>query len=133
AVAAGRAVGLVRVRADARAGIARAVVVALSGGGADDGVRARAGARLAGVGLGAGVAVAAGRAVGLVRVRADARAGIARPDVVALIESGADDGVRARAHAALASIGLGAGVGVVAGRAVGLVRIRADARAGVAR
>src|SRR5206468_1283466 len=95
--------------------ITGAGVVALILGGADDGVAARAAAALAGVGLRAGVAVVAGGAVGLRRVRADAARRIAGAGVVALILGGADDGVGAGAGAALAGVGLRAGVAVVAG------------------
>src|SRR5439155_889897 len=102
-------------------------LVALVLGGADDGVRAGAAAALAGVGLRAGVAVVARRPVGLGRVRAQAARRIARPCVVALILGGADDGVRAGAAAALAGVGLRAGVAVVAGGAFGLGRVRASA------
>src|SRR5213078_3431269 len=115
AVVAGGAVGLRRIRAEAARRIARPGVVALILGGADDGVRAGAAAALAGVGLRAAVAVIAGGAVGLGRIRALAAGGIAGADVVALVLGGADDGVRARAGAALAGVALRAGVAVVAG------------------
>src|SRR5207249_1696622 len=118
------------------------------GGGADDGVAAGAHAALAGVGLGAGVAVVAGGAVGLGRVGPGGGAGLravrrgavvrrrsstrdrAGPDGVVggvVPAAGADDGVAARAHAALAGVGLGAEIAVVAGGAVGL---ETDVRAG---
>src|SRR5206468_7845049 len=102
----------------AACGIAGPHVVALILGGADDGVRARAAAALAGVRLGTGVAVTAGGAVGHGRVRADAGRRIAGARIVALILGGADDGVRADAPADLAGVGLGAGVAVAAGGAV---------------
>jgi hypothetical protein len=77
---------------------------------------------LAGVCLRASVAVVARRAIGLVWIRAGARAGVAGADVVALVLSGAGFGIGARASAALAGVCLGAGVAVVACRAVGLGR-----------
>src|SRR5207247_2371112 len=124
-------IGLGRIRARARGGIAGAGGVALIGGGADDGVGARAHAALAGVGLGAGVGVVAGGAIGLRRVRARARGGMAGFGSVALVGGRADDGVGARAHAALAGVGLGAAIAVVAGRAVGRRRVRACAASGI--
>src|SRR5438067_1206085 len=50
---------------------------------------------------------------------------------VALIGGGGDDGVGGRAHGALAGVGLGAASAVVAGRAVGLGRVRACAASGI--
>src|SRR5207248_10216415 len=125
AVCPGVAVGLRRVRAHTGAGVAGPRVVALVGRRADDEVAPRADPALAGVGLGARVAVVAGRAVGLARVRAHARAGVADAHVVALVRGRADDRVGAHAGAALAGIGLGAGVGVVAWDAVILRRVGA--------
>src|SRR5439155_860711 len=116
AVVAGRTVGLGRVRADTRRRVAGAGAVALIAGGASHRVPARAGPRLAGVGLRAGVAVVAGRTVGLGRVRADTRRRVARPCHVALIAGGAGHGVPARARPRLTGVGLRAGVAVVAGR-----------------
>src|SRR5439155_54731 len=77
-VIAGPAVGLggVRARADLRAAPPR--LSSEVGRGADDGVRARARAPLAGVGPRAGVAVGAGAAVGLGGVRARAGRRVAR-------------------------------------------------------
>src|SRR5207249_1831492 len=92
-----------------------------------DGVGPDAGAGLAGVALGAGVAVGAGGPVGLGRVGAGARGRVAGAGLVALIEGGADDGVRAGAGAGRAGVGLGAGVAVVARGAVRGGRVRADA------
>src|SRR5207248_2146330 len=132
-VVAGAAVGLRRVRARARGGITGAGKVALVGGGADDGVAARADPALAGVGLRAGIPVVAGAAVGLRRVRARARRRVAGAGVVALVRGGADDRVATRADPALAGIGLRAGVAVGAGAAVRLRRVRARARRRVAR
>src|SRR5207302_1482105 len=100
-IIAGRTVGLARVGAAAGRrgaaagrGSAGGRIVALAEGGADDGVRADAGAGLAGVGLGAGVSVRAVAAVRLGRVGAAAARGMAGARDVALIEGGADDGVR---------------------------------------
>src|SRR5439155_1303340 len=126
-VVAGGAVGPSGVRAGAGGRVARPGVVTLVGHGADDGVPARAHARLAGVGLRARVAVVAGGAVGLGGVRARAGTRVARPRVVTLVGCGADDGVSARAHAALAGVGPRAGVAVVARAAVGLGGVRAHA------
>src|SRR5262249_5549595 len=127
AVVAGRAVGLVGVGADTARRVADARIVALIEGGADDRIRPRADARLAGVTLRARVAVVAGRGVGLGRGRAGAGGGLAGARVVALIEGGADDLIRHRADARLAGVTLRARVAVVAGRGVGLVRVRAGA------
>src|SRR5207249_3351823 len=133
AVVAGRAVGLVRRRrAHAGGGVTGAGVVALVRR-ADHRVRSDAAPVMAGVGLRAGVAVVAGRAVGLVRRRrAHAGGGLAGAGVVALVRL-ADHRVCSGAAPVLAGVGLSAGVGVVAGRAVGLVRRRrAHAGGGVA-
>src|SRR5262249_10313671 len=117
-VVAARAVLLVGVRAGAIRRGAHPGNVALIGRGADDGVCTRADAGLAGVALGAAVAVGAGGAVGLLGMGAGAVGRVTGAGIVALIEGGADDRVGARAHARLAGVGLGAGVAVVAGRAV---------------
>src|SRR5205807_1467258 len=85
-----------------------------------------------GVGLGAGVAVVAGGAVGLRRARAEAGSRVAGDCRVALIRRAAGDGVRAGTDSALAGVGLGAGVAVVACGAVGLRRARAAAGGRVA-
>jgi hypothetical protein len=71
------------------------------------------------------VAGGAGGAVGCLRVGALTGARVARPDVVALILCHADDRVAADTDPVLAGVGLGAGVVVVAGRAVGLGRVGA--------
>src|SRR5439155_1717660 len=126
-VVARRAIGLGRVGAHAGARVAGPDVVALVRSRADDGVGARARPALAGVGLRAGVPVVAGRVVGLGWVGAHARARVAGPYVVALVGGGADDGVGARTRAALAGVGLRAGIPVVAGRAVGLDGVVAGA------
>src|SRR5439155_622938 len=99
--------------------VARPHVVPLIGGCADDRIRARARARLAGVRLRAGVAVIAGRAVRFGGgVGALPRLRIARPGVVPLIGGRADDRIRARARARLAGVCLRAGGAVIAERAV---------------
>src|SRR5262249_52469409 len=72
--------------------------------------------------LGAGVAVVAGGAVGLRRVRAHAGRGHAAPGRVALVARLAGHRAPAHAHARLAGVDHGAGVAVVAGRAVRLGR-----------
>src|SRR5207249_2828866 len=113
AVVAGAAVGLGGVRARAGRRVARPRVVTLVGCGADDGVPARAHAALAGVGSRAGVVVVARAPVGLDGVRARARGRVAGARVVTLVGCGADDGVPARARAALAGVGSRAGVVVV--------------------
>src|SRR5439155_5162982 len=105
--------------------------VALVGGRAHDGVAARADAGLTRVGPGAGVAVVAGRAVHRRRVGALARGGITGARHVALVGGRAHDGVAAHADAALTRVGPGAGVAVVAGRAVHRRRVGALARGGI--
>src|SRR5205823_2190916 len=116
-----------RVGAGAARRIAGAGDMALIERRADDGVRPRADTRLAGVGLGAGIAIGAGAAIGLVRIGAGAVGRIARAGDVALIERGADDGVRARADARLTGVALRAGIAVGAGPTVCLVRVGAGA------
>src|SRR5206468_4226285 len=111
-IIAGRAVGLVRVGTGTVRRIADPGDVALVARGADDGVGPDAAARLAGVGLGAGITVGAGAAVRLVGVGAGAVRRIAGASDVALIERRADDGVRPRADARLAGVGLGTGITV---------------------
>src|SRR2546427_2913333 len=69
----------------------------------------------------AGVAVVAGGPVGLGRIRAEPRRGIAHPRIVALIRCRADDRVGADTRSALASVSLGAQVPVVTGVGVGNV------------
>src|SRR2546428_727340 len=94
---------------------------------------ARARAAEAGIADGAAVAVVAGGPALSGGIATGARRGIARSGGVALIERGADHRVDAQAAPVLASVGLRAGVAVVAGRAVGLVRRRrAHAGGGVA-
>ena len=110
-------------RVAAVAGRHAAVVALLSGFlhavAADRAARARADSRQAGVGRGAGVGVVTARSVGLRRIVADAGLRIAGTGVVALVERSADDRVAARAGAALAGVGLGAAVEVVARVAIG--------------
>src|SRR5439155_1470197 len=113
--------------AGAGLGIAGSGIVTLIEGFADDRVRPRADACLAGVALGAGVAVVAGRAVGRVRVGAGAARRIADAGNVTLIEGRADDRVRSRADARLAGVALRAGIAVGAGATVRLVRVGAGA------
>src|SRR5439155_590740 len=132
AVVARAPVGLGGVRAGAgRMGAGpRGVRLVLSV--ADDGVRARAHAGPAGVGLRARVAVGAGAPIGLGGIRARAGRRVAGPRVVTLVQRGADDGVPARAHAAPAGVGLRARVAVAADTPVGLGGVRAGARRRVA-
>src|SRR5207253_6762901 len=101
-----------RVRARAGGRVAHAGMAAVAGR-ADHGRPLGAGAGHAGVGLGAGVAVVAGGAVGEGRVRAGARSRVAGPRAVALVGRRAGDR-DAAALAGAASVGLGAGVAVVA-------------------
>src|SRR6266403_240447 len=82
------ALPICRVRARPRGGITGAGGVALVGGGADDGVAARAHAALAGVGPRTGIAVVAGAAVALRRVRARPRGEITDAGGVALVGGG---------------------------------------------
>src|SRR5207249_1133920 len=93
----------------------------------------RAHSRPTDVGLRAGVAVVTRRAIGLGGVRTGAGRRVAGPRVVTLVGRGADDGVPARAHAALAGVGLRAGVAVGARAAVGLGGVRTGAGRRVAR
>src|SRR5207245_423598 len=101
--------------------------------GADDRIRADAESLLAAVALRARIAVIAGGAVRLRRLRTDARRGVAGADVVALIESGADDRIAAGTDSSLAGVGLRARIAVVTRRAVRLRWIRTDTGRGVAR
>src|SRR5439155_1277773 len=97
-----------------------------------DGVRPRAGARLAGVGLRAAVGVVAGRPVGLGGIGAGAGRRVAGAGVVALVLRRAGGGVRGGGGARLAGVAPGAGVAVVAGGAVGPGGVGADPRRRVA-
>src|SRR5262249_13689995 len=97
AVGAGRAVGLLWVGAGAVRRVTAACVLPLVERGADRPLGPPLVADPAGVPLRAGVAVGAGHAVGLARVRAGACGGIAGAGVMALIERGAGDRIRARA------------------------------------
>src|SRR5439155_366920 len=132
AVVADTPVGLGGVRARAGRRVAGPRVVTLVRGGADEGRAARRHAGLAGVGPRTGVAVGAGAPIGLGGIRARAGRRIAGPRVVTLVGRGADDGVPARAHAALAGVGLRARVAVAADTPVGLGGVRAGARRRVA-
>src|SRR5439155_2017928 len=106
--------------AGARRRVAGAGLVALVRARTRHRATAHADAVLARVGLRAGIPVAAGAAIGLRGVRARAGRRVARPPVVALVGRGTDDGVAARARAALAGVGLRARVAIVAGAAVWL-------------
>src|SRR5262249_34377030 len=88
-------------------------------------VAARADAGLARIGLRAGVGIVAGRAVWRRGVRALSIRRVARARDMALVGCSAGHRVAARADAGLASVGLRAGIGVVAGSAVGPGRVRA--------
>src|SRR5439155_10596691 len=132
AVIAGQTVRLVRVGAGTGGRIADSCLVTLIERGAEDGVRTATGAGLTGVGLGAGITVVAGGAVGLGRIGASAGGGIAGAGVVALVGGGADHRALPAANARLAGVDLGAGVAVVARRALSLGRVGAGARGGVA-
>src|SRR5262249_57041654 len=103
--------------------IADAGLVTLVKGGADDGVRPRADARLAGVGLRAGVTVVAGAAVRLGRIGAGAARRIADARLVALVEGCTDDRRSTDAAPSLAGIAQQRGVGVEGGAAVGRGRV----------
>src|SRR2546425_79252 len=97
-------------------------------GGACYRVPARAGPRLAGVGLRAGVAVIARRPIGLrwiffLMIRRPPRSTLL--PYTTLFRS---HRVPARAGPRLAGVGLRAGVAVIARRPIGLRRIRADPR-----
>src|SRR5207249_2591998 len=82
---------------------------------ADDGVRARAGAALTGVGLGARVAIIAGGTVRPGGIGARAGLRVADAGLVALVGGAAHDRAGPGAGAGPAGVGLGAGVAVVAG------------------
>src|SRR5207244_671689 len=128
-VVAGGPVGLVRVRAHATHRVAGAGDVALIERGAGDGGgRAPGGAVLARLTARAGVVVVTGGPVGLVRVRAPSTHLVAGAGDVALIERGAGDGGgRAPSLPVVLPLSARAGVVVVAGGPVGLVRVRAHA------
>src|SRR5207249_3465538 len=124
AVVARRAVGLRRVRELRRPSVTGTGHVALVLRRADEGIGARAGAALAGVALRARVAVVARRAVGLRGVRALPGRDVTGAGHVALVLRRADDGIGARAGAALAGVAQRARIAVGARRAVGLRRVR---------
>src|SRR5262249_6686083 len=125
-------VGGVRVRAHTGRGIAGAGDVALVARRAHESVEPRAGHALGGVGLGAGVPVVARGPVCGVRVRAHTGRGIAGAGDVARAARRAHDRIAPDAGPALAGVGLGAGVPVVARGPVGGVRVRAHTGRGIA-
>src|SRR5207253_1375109 len=127
AVVAGGAVGPGGVGADPRRRVAGAGVVALVLGVTDDRRAGEAGAAFTGVGDGARVAVVAGGAVRLGGVGAGAGRRGAGAGVVALILRRAQHRRAGGAGAGLAGVGRGARVAVVAGGAVRLDRVGADA------
>src|SRR5262249_10768271 len=71
--------------------------------------------------------VVAGGAVGLVGGGAEAVRRVAGAGVVALVEGGAEDGGCPDANNGLAGVGLGAGIAIRGGAAVGLLLVRAEA------
>src|SRR5439155_12253825 len=131
AIVARRSVDLRGVRARPGEGVTGPGVVTLIGGRAGDRIAAPADARLADVAPRAGIRVVAGAAVGLGGVRARAGRRVAGAGVVTRVGRSADDRIRADAGAALAGVGPGARIAVVAARTVLLRRIRARARAGI--
>jgi hypothetical protein len=132
AVIAGFAVGLGGISANSGARIAYASVVTLIQWGTHDWVCSCADTSLAGIGLGASVAVIAGIAVVLGRIGADSGCRNADTSIMALIQRGTHNRIRAGTDASLAGIGLGAEIPVVAGCSVDFVRIRAQAADGIA-
>src|SRR5207253_1170528 len=127
AVVAGGAIGPGGVGADTGRRVAGARVVALVLGVTDDRRAGDAGAAFAGVDGGARVAVVAGGAVRLGGVGAYPRRRVAGAGVVALILRRAQHRRAGGAHAALAGVGGGARVAVVAGGAVRLGGVGAGA------
>ena len=101
-------------------------------GRAGDGAAPSADSRLASIRLCTCVAVGARCPVGLGRIRADARARVAGPRRVTLIEGRAVDGAAPSAGARLASIRLSTCVAIGARGPIGFGRIRADARTRIA-
>jgi hypothetical protein len=99
---------------------------------ADDRIGADTDSGLAGVGLRAEVPVVARRAVRRRWVGADAGSRVADARVVALIEGGADDGIRANTAASHTSVALRTQIAIIAGRAVRLWRFGAETRRGIA-
>jgi len=112
------AVGLGRLRADTGRGIADADHVALVERAAAHRRRAHASPGLAGVGGATSVAVVARAVVGFLRVRASAGQLVADARTVALAERRTHHGVGAHADPRLTGVTAGAGVQVVASRAV---------------
>ncbi len=123
-----RAIGLVRIRAHARFRIANAHVVALILGRTNDRIGPGAHARLTRIRLRTQARVITRRAIGFVRIRANARHRIARAHVVTLVLRRARDRICPRTSPRLARICLRTRIGIIACRAIGLVRIRANAR-----
>src|SRR5205823_13112986 len=127
-----RAVALHGSAALARCRIAHARLVALVSRVADDRRTARAGPRLARIGLRARIPVVARGAVALHGTGAGARGRIAHARRVALVRRAADDRRTARAGPRLARIGLHARIPVVARGAVALHGTGARARGRIA-
>ncbi len=122
---AGRPVRFDGLAALAGGGITDACIVALRQGVAHDRIGAGASAALAGVAASTGVTVVAAHAVRPVGVVAHSGRRIAGAGIVALIERGAHDRIRADAAAPLAGIQPRAAVAVVAGDAIGAHRVGA--------
>jgi hypothetical protein len=123
-VATRRAVRLRWVRACAGGWATGAGGMALVTGCAYDRIGAEARACLAGIRSSAGVSVVTDDSVWLRRIRANSRCRIAGPRRVALIGGRTGYGVAARADPGLAGVGPGTCICVVAGRPIGLWRIR---------
>src|SRR5439155_1642131 len=131
AVVAGRPVGLRGVRARPGEGGTGPGIVTLTGGRADHRIAAAADARLADVAPRAGIRVVAGAAVDPRLAGAESGRRAAGAGVVTRVGRSADDRIRADVGAALAGVGPGARIAVVAARADLLRRVRAGARAGI--
>ena len=121
-----------RVGAHTGCGIAGADVVALIECRADDWIRADAGSGLAGVSLCAEIGVVAGRSVRRGRVGALTGARFAHARIVALVEGGADDWIRADTTASQTGVASRAQGAVITRCTVQLRRVGAQARSGVA-
>lgn len=132
AVVTGRAIGLVRIRTRAGHCIARSCVMALIRGRTHDRIGSRTHPRLARIGLRTSIPVIAHRAIGFVRIRANARHRIAYARIVALIGSRTCDGISSDTRAGCTYIGLRAAIAIVAGSAIHFVWIRANTRHGIA-
>lgn len=101
--------------------------MALVLGRAGDGIRAGAGAQLAGVGLSTQAAIAAGSPVTELGVGALSGERIADSRFVARVEGRADHGIGPLALPLLTGVGLGATIAIVAGSVLVPGRSRADA------